>query len=100
LREVDFVARWGGEEFLILLPDTTAEGAAVVAEKIRRRVEEEVIAWADRKISCTVTLGIALYDMKHPDLDRVIRQADDALYQGKREGRNRVIAHRDRAPAP
>lgn len=100
LREVDFVARWGGEEFLILLPDTTAEGAAVVAEKIRRRVEEEAIAWADRKINCTVTLGIALYDTKHSDLNRVIRQADDALYQGKREGRNRVIAHRDRAPAP
>lgn len=90
VREQDCVARWGGEEFTLLLPETKLSGGAVIAEKIRSRVEETSSARCDgSEIMLTVTIGVTEYD-DESGIDGSIKRADDALYIGKRDGRNRV----------
>jgi len=91
LREVDRVGRWGGEEFLVLLPDTPLEGALVVAEKIRSAVANHRFPVGAFLLDCTVTIGVALHDVRSGDIDATIRRADLALYRGKEAGRNRVM---------
>lgn len=91
LRKQDAVARWGGEEFLILLPDTEQEGAAVIAERIRSRVAETSVQESDCRLSVTLTLGVSDYRTGGSTPD-CIRKADSALYRGKSQGRNQVVA--------
>ncbi len=92
MRDVDFVARWGGEEFLAVLPDTNEEGARLVAERIRRKIEAQVIeANGPSPIKITVTLGVATIEPGE-DAEQAIVRADEALYQGKAGGRNRVVS--------
>lgn len=91
LREVDRVGRWGGEEFLCLLPDTEEAGAEVVAEKIRRRIEDRTYLFGMTPLRCTVTLGVATH-RGDSGFEETLRKADRALYDGKRTGRNRVMA--------
>lgn len=88
VRAGDFVFRYGGEEFLIILNNITEEQAIGVAEKVRKRVEYHGFA-IDKEavLRLTVSLGIALHD-NHPDYNRTLIQADDALYQAKEGGRN------------
>lgn len=93
LRQVDYVARWGGEEFLLLLPETSELDASLIAERIRQQVEEMSIGYMGQQFNCTLTFGIAEYEESIP-LDQVIRHADQALYEGKREGRNRVVVYK------
>ncbi len=90
LRDVDRVARWGGEEFILLLPETDTEGAAVVAEKLREAVEQNLVAFDDQRLSITMTFGIAAF-RKGESLDACIARADTALYHGKENGRNKVM---------
>ncbi|MBN2430062.1 MAG: GGDEF domain-containing protein [Acidobacteria bacterium] len=93
IRKQDLLGRWGGEEFLFFLPETRSAGGAVIAEKIRQMVEEfHVDRAGDEAISVTATFGVAEYDGSHALAD-VIKQADQALYLGKREGKNRVIVY-------
>ena len=91
MRDVDFVARWGGEEFLAVLPDTDPEGAKLVAERIRRKVENQVIdvAGIGEPLKVTMTLGVATLRPGEGAEQAIIR-ADAALYEGKHQGRNRV----------
>jgi len=89
IRRQDAVARWGGEEFLILLPETSLEGARVVAEKIRITLEEMTFPAGDLDVSVTMTLGVTVFD--GDSVGETLRRADAALYEGKRAGRNRVI---------
>ncbi len=92
MRDVDFVARWGGEEFLAVLPDTNAEGARLVAERIRRKIEGQLIeANGGAPIKITVTLGVATIEPGE-DAEQAIVRADEALYQGKAGGRNQVVS--------
>jgi diguanylate cyclase (GGDEF)-like protein len=88
LRESDFVGRYGGEEFLILLPDTDRAGATVVAETIRAAVELVKVSGVDRAI--TASLGIAVTPDDAGDSTKLIRTADRALFTAKAGGRNRV----------
>lgn len=90
LRKYDFVARWGGEEFLTLLPETEIPGAKVVAERFRKSIEDLHIEFAGVTIPVTITLGVSQYS---PELgiDKSIQLADEALYEGKMNGRNRVV---------
>ena len=91
-RESDIVSRWGGEEFIILLPQTNQKGSMVIAEKLRKRVEKlQVVTKNHQKITFTISLGIASVDLdKHQTIEDVINKADKALYLAKEKGRNRV----------
>jgi diguanylate cyclase (GGDEF)-like protein len=89
LRSQDLVARWGGEEFLLLLPDTDGAGGAVVAEKIRRRVEQVPFRDGDREFHLSLSFGVAAYSPEQ-SADDCIKAADAALYRAKNAGRNRV----------
>jgi diguanylate cyclase (GGDEF)-like protein len=91
VREIDLAARLGGEEFAVLLPETDAEGAAVVAGRLRERLEQlQLSATAKGHVTVTASFGYA----SAPPLDRVEdlpAAADEALYRAKREGKNRVV---------
>lgn len=89
VRKNDYLSRWGGEEFLIVLPETTVEGTLVVAERIRSSVEEAHLEYEGKKLQVTITLGVAFFDEKL-GVDQSIQNADQALYLGKQNGRNRV----------
>ncbi len=93
IRKQDQLARWGGEEFLILLPETGEEGALTLAEKIRRSIEEGEYSCPDHSIKLTMTFGIGVCEGEK-DPDRCIKEADLALYHGKTGGRNRSVAFR------
>ncbi len=89
LRKTDLLFRYGGEEFLILLHKTDLEGAAQVAEKVRRGVSSSTISYKNQKISTTISSGVATLN----SLDcvtSIIERADKALYAAKRKGRNQA----------
>ncbi len=90
-RDVDFVARYGGEEFLVMLRDTPIDGAVHVAERIRSCMEEKPISVSGTQAGVTVSIGAAALPKKSDDPESVIANADAALYQAKRSGRNRVV---------
>lgn len=89
LREVDIAARYGGEEFALVLPDTPRLGALVVADRIRKRVDDH---FRRRKGGPTVTMsgGVATFPDDASDLESLIKRADEGLYRSKAEGKNRV----------
>lgn len=94
LRAQDLAGRWGGEEFLVVLPDTDASGAWVLAEKLRLAVEHTRFTTRDgRAIPLTISVGFHTLQpelLGTADLDALISSADQALYQAKQNGRNRV----------
>lgn len=90
LRGGDRVARWGGEEFLLLIPSATVESAMAVAEKVRRAVAEPTFATSAGNLAVTLSLGVALHRQTE-SIDEVISRADKALYRAKQEGRNRAV---------
>jgi diguanylate cyclase (GGDEF)-like protein/PAS domain S-box-containing protein len=92
VRLTDSVGRWGGEEFLILMPDTDRSGGVELAEKIRSRIQAEAIAYGERSFRVTVTAGIASSRSDDESEDDCVRRADEALLAGKAGGRNRVEA--------
>lgn len=87
LRRTDFIARFGGEEFLVILPETNLEGAAQLAEKLRSAMTSFVFAEVGQ---VTLSLGVAMAGPADDGAESVIRRADEALYQSKHQGRNRV----------
>ncbi len=89
-RDSDFVGRYGGEEFIVLLPDMTTDGALVVAEKIRTVIAEVYLSELDRPL--TASIGLAMMPEHGADPTTVERAADNALYAAKRNGRNRIEA--------
>lgn len=89
VRESEAMCRWGGEEFLVLLPNTDLAGAAVVAERIRSAVEQTPFAAGEKPSQLTLTIGAASL-RPNENLQQLIKRADDALYAGKRAGRNQV----------
>jgi len=92
LRTSDFAGRYGGEEFLVLMPDTDLEGAAAAAEKLRAAIERIEVPSVDCEIGAS--LGVAVHPMHALDGETLVRAADRALYAAKGAGRNRVeIVH-------
>ncbi len=95
-REGDLVARFGGEEFILLLPDTSAVHAFKIAESIRKSTSKECFYYEESEIRITLSAGLA---SMVPDVgaepERLIRRADEALYLAKRTGRNRVCVYED-----
>ncbi|NMG34415.1 diguanylate cyclase [Azoarcus sp. TTM-91] len=95
VRSGDFVFRYGGEEFLVLLVEVDRQHALRVAEKIRGRIEQEIFLLPEgRNLHVTGSIGIAMHD-GHPDYQRLVNRADEALYRAKNEGRNRCVADPD-----
>ncbi|WP_229412130.1 MULTISPECIES: sensor domain-containing diguanylate cyclase [unclassified Massilia] len=89
-RQVDVVARVGGEEFAVLLPSTGLDAAVAVAERLRGLVAGRPVAYDGAHIACTVSAGVAVCDGEAPGLDGLMKRADQALYAAKAAGRDRV----------
>lgn len=90
VRDYDVVARWGGEEFLLLFPRLTMADTAGRAEAIRKAVAEDTHWYNGKALAITVTIGAATIS-KNETIEEVIKRADNALYQGKSTGKNKVI---------
>ncbi len=90
LRREDLLCRYGGEEFLVLLPQTTIEAASEAAERLRRTTEIHRLAHGDAALAQTVSIGVATRSAEHATIKSVIAAADRALYRAKAAGRNRV----------
>jgi len=89
LRSCDILGRWGGEEFILILSETDAEGAKTIAEKIRSHIETSAFISEKDKINITISLGGTMYN-NGMNLDNNLEIADKALYESKENGRNRV----------
>ncbi|HYE15260.1 MAG TPA: GGDEF domain-containing protein, partial [Pyrinomonadaceae bacterium] len=95
VRGVDTAARYGGEEFAVILPQAGPEGALVVAERLRARIESTQIPGVGH---VTASLGVATFPIHASSRDLLVTTADRALYQAKHTGRNRVSSPRDLPP--
>lgn len=89
-RDVDIPVRYGGEEFLLVLPEVNQEGAVVVAERLRKTLQREVIIHDDVQLSVTASIGVAAYPEDAEGQHQLLELADKALYMSKRLGRNQV----------
>lgn len=88
VRASDTVGRWGGEEFLFVLPETTCKGAMVVIERIRKAVADIRVNCSGEEISFTISLGLS-YQTESPQRESIVAEADKALYKAKADGKNR-----------
>ena len=92
LRSIDICGRYGGEEFIVMLPESNIQSALETAGRLRKNIEELKIPWKSTELSVTVSIGCAEYDSKRKDtVESLIERADKRLYQAKEEGRNRVV---------
>lgn len=95
LRGSDVMARYGGDEFIVLLPETNANGALEMAERIRKAVEVSRFDVRGGDTNITVSLGVASYPEDGGNLDVILEKADKAMYRAKQRGRNKVVAYTD-----
>ncbi len=91
LRDTDVAARYGGDEFIVLLPETGADGARELSERIRRSVEIKALEVRGQRVRTTVSIGVASFPAHGADLHSILNKADQAMYLAKRTGRNRVV---------
>lgn len=93
VRDYDTVGRYGGEEFMLILPDTVAWSARLVAERVRAAVAEAPVPYQALELAITASVGVATIDFDfHGELTQLVEVADEALYEAKRRGRNRVVS--------
>lgn len=98
-RTTDLAARIGGEEFVLLLPDTALEGATILAERIRRRVEANPLLVNGKPMDLTVSIGVAQAATHCGNVHELMKSADELLYKAKNSGRNRVVVMPPNDPA-
>lgn len=97
-RGSDYLFRYGGEEFVVVLVAVDERKAVVIADGLCRRISSSPVTLADGQLlDITASIGVALYD-GHPDYERVMSRADAAMYQAKKQGRNRVVVASDTLP--
>lgn len=89
-RKADIASRWGGEEFLILLPDTSLLQALILAERLRATTEAETFTYGSKSFSVTISVGVCSV-AQHSTVESLLNQADRNLYEAKFQGRNRVV---------
>ena len=90
LREQDKLARWGGEEFLILLPETAQKQAYALAERLRAAIDNSPVSYNTKQIHMSMSVGLAILDPEQ-SVDNAINEADKKLYKAKEAGRNKVL---------
>lgn len=90
MRKHDKAVRWGGEEFLIVLPETAIEDAKKLAERVRTQVQESVFYYEESRINVTISIGIAQFEPTDFNYEPAIARADSGLYKAKKLGRNQV----------
>ncbi|MDX1755811.1 MAG: GGDEF domain-containing protein [Marinobacter sp.] len=90
-RRVDTLARWGGEEFLVLLPETDHAVALKIANRVRESIASQSIEFEGQNIAATISVGVATIQGSE-SIDRLLQRADEALYQAKTQGRNQVCS--------
>lgn len=100
VRDSDIVGRFGGEEFIVLLPHTSASEAATVAERIRRAILECELVWQGRRIRLSLSLGVAEVGPGADTFNKLLKAADRALYAAKSRGRNRTVVAGQADPLP
>jgi diguanylate cyclase (GGDEF)-like protein len=100
LRSSDLKSRYGGEEFLAVLPSTSLHGAGCVAETLRREIESKPIPWGNDVLTVTASLGVTQAEPGELDIETIIARADAALYRAKQQGRNCVRLEPDNPPPP
>ncbi|HEV7913704.1 MAG TPA: GGDEF domain-containing protein, partial [Albitalea sp.] len=91
MRDIDRVCRYGGEEFVVLLPGTTRADAQATAERLREKVEALPPRWQERALRLTVSIGVSQWQGADDDVAALLARADAALYRAKEAGRNRVF---------
>lgn len=91
LRDIDLMARFGGEEFVILLPEADVSQALPIAQRLRQLIEVHPIRAYDELLAQTVSIGLAAYPAQGTTLEQLMERADQALYAAKHDGRNRVV---------
>lgn len=91
LREIDHIGRFGGEEFVCILPETDRDAAAACAERLRAAMEDAHIDSARGQVRFTVSIGVAQYGDACDSWEELLKNADNALYRAKQDGRNRVV---------
>jgi diguanylate cyclase len=96
LRINDFISRYGGEEFAIVLPHTDIKGAIIAGEGIRSYIDQSIFSYKDKKIPLTISVGISSFN-KNDDINTVFERADKALYLAKNSGRNKIKSEDDLA---
>ena len=92
LRETDILARYGGDEFVVILNETSRDRAVEVAERIRTSVENTSFSSAGERVGSTISIGIACFTENSQDGLEIMAQADEKLYESKRKGKNAVSA--------
>jgi len=95
LRETDIAGRYGGEEFVVTLLDTDEKGAEIFAERLRVLIEQSPVMYKQLEVKVTVSIGFACFSNEFKDHERWIEAADKAMYQSKKNGRNKVTAYDD-----
>jgi len=95
IRAIDVIARYGGEEVMILLRTNSLSNAKKIAEKLRSNIEKLELSEKNKKYQVTISLGVAKFDHEHDDETSVLKKADVVLYEAKRLGRNRVCIDKD-----
>jgi diguanylate cyclase (GGDEF)-like protein len=90
-RGMDITSRYGGEEFVVLLPQTDREGAWQFAERIRKHIARSIIYHEDKSLSVTISLGVAIFDPQDNSYNEWLARTDQALYRAKKEGRNKTV---------
>jgi diguanylate cyclase (GGDEF)-like protein len=98
-RGYDFVGRYGGEEFLVVVPSSNLPAAMELAERLRQNVSAQPVHFAETTIPVTLSLGVAALSSENSRAAQLLRQADEALYAAKRAGRNRVESALSAEPA-
>jgi len=93
-RESDIICRWGGEEFIILLPQTNINGAVAISQKIREKIENSTITLSENKsLKFTISIGVSQLICEDENVEMLINRADKALYEAKESGRNKVCTN-------
>ena len=96
IRFTDSAARYGGDEFVVLLPETDATGGFVVGEKLRRDIAALTLHAADRNVRSSISLGLVSYPDDGTTIEQLIAAADVAMYEAKRRGKNRIVGYQTR----